>query len=407
MHHTDSLILNTPKITIFASMKIAITGTRGIPNRYGGFEQFAEQLSIRLALLGHDVWVYNPSFHPFTENEFKKVKIVRKFSPEKFIGPAANYIYDLICLRDAVRRNADVILECGYATAVPALKLLNLRNSKLLINPDGMEWQRSKYSPLIRTLIQRSENTIAKMGFKLVCDNPELFSYYSERYHIEPSFIPYGADIFTDPDEKVLKEYTVKPFEYFLVIARFEPENNLRNIIIGFLTYCSGRQFNSSGKSVDDVISSNDINIPSDKKLLIVGNPLNRFGRKLLKEFAGYSNILFTNDIFEQKILDNLRYFSKAYFHGHSAGGTNPSLLEAMAAGSFIIAHDNRFNRNILKDNALYFNNKNDISTILLSENEWINKKESFVKANLVLIEKDYQWEDVTESYENHFKSLI
>lgn len=384
-------------------MKIAITGTRGIPNRYGGFEQFAEQLSVRLAMRGHDVWVYNPSFHPFTENEFKKVKIVRKLSPEKFIGPAANYIYDLICLRDAIRRNADVILECGYATAAPALRLLNLRKSKLLINPDGMEWQRSKYSPLIRNLIHRSENTIVKMGFKLVCDNPELVSYYSEKYHIKPYFIPYGAEIFIGPDERVLEDYNVKPFEYFLVIARFEPENNLRKIIMGFLKSRSGRQFKSSLKSSADLITSPEINKPSDKKLLIVGSHSTRLGRKLFKEFAWASDILFTNDIFEQKILDNLRHFSRAYFHGHSAGGTNPSLLEAMAAGSFIIAHDNRFNRNILKDNALYFNNENDITVILLSENEWISKKQSFVKANLNLIEKEYRWEDVTDRYENLF----
>jgi len=370
-------------------MKIAITGTRGIPNRYGGFEQFAEQLSVRLVMRGHDVWVYNPSFHPFEENEFKKVKIVRRFNPEKVIGSAANYFYDLICLKDAVKRQADIILECGYATATPALRFLNLRESKLLINPDGMEWQRSKYWSLVRTLIHSSENTVVKMGFRLVCDNPELVSYYSEKYNFKPNYIPYGAEIFSSPDERVLKGYNVKPFEYFLVIARFEPENNLRKIILGFKEL---------------------INCPNqliEKKLLIIGNPLNGFGRKLLKENAGFPDIVFTKDIFDQTILDNLRYYSKAYFHGHSAGGTNPSLLEAMAAGSFIIAHDNKFNRYILKDNALYFSNETDITNILLSENNWINKKESFVNANLELIKKDFQWEDVTDKYEHLFKSLI
>lgn len=370
------------QITIFVIMKIAITGTRGIPNRYGGFEQFAEQLSVRLAMRGHDVWVYNPSFHPYTENEFKKVKIVRKPSPEKIIGPAANYLYDLICLRDAVRRKADIILECGYATAVPALRILNLKTSKLLVNPDGMEWQRTKFNPFIRSLIHRAEKAIVKMGFKLVCDNAELISYYSEKYNVEPFYIPYGAELFNDPDEKVLKDYNLKPFKYFLVIARFEPENNLLSVIKGFL------------------------NSQRSEKLVIVGNPLNKFGIKFLKRFHHYSGILFTKDIFDQKILNNLRYFSKIYFHGHSAGGTNPSLLEAMAAGALIIAHDNRFNRSILHDNALYFNHEDDITGILYSEVEWINKKEEFVKANLNLIKKDFRWEDVTDKYENIFKLL-
>jgi glycosyltransferase involved in cell wall biosynthesis len=138
-----------------------------------------------------------------------------------------------------------------------------------------------------------------------------------------------------------------------------------------------------------------------------VGDPLNNFGRKLLKEFAGSSEILFTKDIFDQNILDNLRYYSKAYFHGHSAGGTNPSLLEAMAAGSFIIAHDNKFNRNILNNNALYFNNESDITRILLSETDWINKKESFIEENRKVIEKNYQWDDITGKYEALFKLLI
>jgi glycosyltransferase involved in cell wall biosynthesis len=364
-------------------MKIAITGTKGIPNRYGGFEQFAEHLSSRLAQRGHDVLVYNPSFHPVHKDEYNKVKIIRKFSPEKYIGPAANYLYDFLCLSDAIKRKADIILECGYATAAPALRLLNFRKTELLINPDGMEWQRPKWSPIIRLIIRIAEKSVAKTGFKLVCDNPELVNYYKERYNVDSIYIPYGADIFENPDKQILKTFNVQPFEYFLVIARLEPENNLQTIIKGFL---------KSGYV---------------GKLLIVGNPLNNFGRKLMKEFVASSNILFTKDIFDQNILDNLRYYSKAYFHGHSAGGTNPSLLEAMAAGSLIIAHDNKFNRIILKENALYFNNAEDITGILLSEKDWINKKESLVEENLKIIQQLYQWEEVTNQYEDLFKSLI
>jgi glycosyltransferase involved in cell wall biosynthesis len=364
-------------------MKIAITGTRGIPNRYGGFEQFAEHLSSRLAQRGHDVIVYSPTFHPVHKDEHNKVKIIRKFSPEKYIGSAANYIYDLLCLRDAVRRKADIILECGYATAAPAFRLLNFRKTELLINPDGMEWQRPKWNPIIRMLIRMAERAVAKTGFQLVCDNPELVKYYKEKYNVDSIYIPYGADIFENPDKQILNIFNVRPHEYFLVVSRLEPENNLRTIIKGFL---------KSGY---------------EGKLLIVGDPLNNFGRKLIKEFAASSNILFTKNIFEQNILDNLRYYSKAYFHGHSAGGTNPSLLEAMAAGSLIIAHDNKFNRNILKGNALYFINETDIASILLSENDWISSKELFIEENRKVIGQNYRWEDVADQYENLFKSLI
>jgi glycosyltransferase involved in cell wall biosynthesis len=364
-------------------MKIAITGTRGIPNRYGGFEQFAEQLSQRLARHGHDVWVYNPSFHPVPCDEYKKVKIIRKSSPEKYMGPVANYLYDFLCLRDAVKKKADIILECGYATATPAIRMLNFKKTLLLINPDGMEWQRPKWNLFTRNIIRISEKTAVRLAHRLICDNPEIISYYKEKYSIDPIYIPYGAEIFKNPDEQVLKTFNIQPYEYFLLISRFEPANNLGIIIEGFI---------HSG---------------CEKKLLVVGDPRNSLGRKLLKEFGSLSNVLFIKNIFDQNILDNLRYYSKAYFHGHSAGGTNPSLLEAMAAGSLIISHDNKFNRFILKENALYFKNENDFIQILQSEKDWMPRKKSLVEENRKIIEKNYQWEDVTNQYEKLFKLLI
>jgi len=343
-------------------MKIAITGTRGIPNRYGGFEQFAEQLSSRLVKRGHNVWVYNPSFHPVLSDEYNKVKIIRKLSPEKYFGPASNYLYDFLCLRDALQRKADIILECGYATATPAIRVLNFKKTLLLINPDGMEWERPKWNQLTRKIIQISEKTAVRLAHRLICDNPEIISYYKEKYSIDPIYIPYGAEIFENPDERVLKDFNILPSEYFLLVSRFEPANNLGMVIKGFL------------------------NSGCEKKLLIVGDPQNGFGRKLVKEFGSKANVIFTKDIFDQSILNNLRYFSKAYFHGHSAGGTNPSLLEAMAAGSLIISHDNKFNRYILKENALYFKNENDIIQIIHSEKDWINSKELFIEKNLKII---------------------
>ena len=350
--------------------------------------------------------VYNPSFHPFQDDEFQKVKIIRKPSPEKYIGPAANYLYDFICIRDAIKRKADIVLECGYATAVPALKILNFSTTKLLINPDGMEWQRQKFNSFVRRIIKRAENNMAKSGHKLVCDSPELVKYYKEKYNADSFYIPYGAEIFNNPDEKKLSDYKVKPFEYYLVIARFEPENNLRKIIQGFLMSRSKERLLLNEMLPDGELENNDGELP-ENKLLIISSTLNHYGHELFRKFSANPDILFTKDIFDQRILDNLRYYSRAYFHGHSAGGTNPSLLEAMSAGAFIVAHDNIFNRNILKDNALYFSNETDISKILLSENEWMHKKEAFVKANLNLIEKVYSWEDVADKYENLLKSLI
>jgi glycosyltransferase involved in cell wall biosynthesis len=360
-------------------MKISLTGTRGIPNHYGGFEQFAEQLSVRLAERGHEVWVYNPATHPYRDNIFHKVNIIRKPFPEYLLGPAANYIYDYICIKDAIRKNADIILECGYASAVPAYRFLDFKNSKIITHLDGLEWERPKWSALTRKIIKRAEKTTTRFSHALVCDHPEIQLYFEQKYSIKPWCIPFGADIFKDPDKKMIEQYSVSPYEYYLVIARLEPENNLHTIISGFLkTGCK-------------------------EKLLIAGDPDTSFGRKLYNEYRTSDNIIFLNGIYDQTILDNLRHFSKAYFHGHSVGGTNPSLLEAMAAGSLIIAHDNKFNRYILKDNALYFNSEDDIRSVLESLNDLSIRKEEMIRNNIRVIEESYQWEQVTGWYEELF----
>jgi len=364
-------------------MKISLTGTRGIPNHYGGFEQFAEQLSVRLAERGHEVWVYNPAVHPYRGNNFHKVNIIRKHLHEKLVGPAANYLYDYICLKDAARKKSDIILECGYASASPSYRFIDFKNSKIITHLDGLEWQRPKWSLLTRKIIKRSEKTTIRLSHTLVCDHPYIRSYFEQTYGVKPWYIPYGADIFKDPDSSMIEEYNVAPGEYYLSIARLEPENNLYIIIKGFL---------KTG---------------SKEKLLIVGDHDTAFGRKLYNDYGDLENIIFLNGIYDQTVLDNLRHFSKAYFHGHSVGGSNPSLLEAMATGSLILAHNNKFNRFILKEHALYFNNDNDIQSILSSETEWLNQKEKMIHDNIKIIQDNYQWEMVTDQYEDLFSNIL
>jgi len=371
------------KITIFAHMKIAITGTKGIPNRYGGFEQFADQLSVRLAERGHHVWVYNPRFHPYRENIYHKVHIILKWCPENLLGPGANYLYDYICLQDAVRRKANIVLQCGYASAVPAYRMINFMKTILITHLDGMEWQRTKWNKLTQFLIRKAEKTAVKRSPVLVCDHPEIQEYYKTHHGIEPVYIPYGAEIFCNPDKKVLSQFHINPFEYCLIIARLEPENKIHTIINGFL---------KSGIK---------------EKLIIIGDRNTKYGHNLLHHYDNHSRIIFIENIYDQTILNNLRHFSKVYFHGHSVGGTNPSLLEALAAGSFIIAHDNKFNRYILKDNALYFHNEEDIQRILSSEPDWCSQKKKMIRANIKVIQENYQWNHITDQYENLFKQLM
>ena len=187
-------------------MKIAITGTRGIPNRYGGFEQLAERLSSGLAERGHEVWVYNPQFHPFSDDNLGKVRIVHRWSPERLGGSAANFLYDYLCLKNAIKKKVDVILECGYASAAPSYPWLRFSRTKLVTHMDGMEWQRTKWNRLVKWMTRYFERLAVRKSDLIVADNPAIQEYYKSRYGAESVYIPYGADPVSTFDNRILKD---------------------------------------------------------------------------------------------------------------------------------------------------------------------------------------------------------
>jgi glycosyltransferase involved in cell wall biosynthesis len=286
-------------------MKIAILGTKGVPNNYGGFEQFAEYVSVRLTKLGHSVTVYNPHFHPFKENEFSGVKIIRKYSPEKiFGGGIANIIYDHLCLTDALRRDVDIIYEAGYHSVALSYKVLNLKRIRkpiVLTNMDGLEWQRSKWNKLTQRLIEQLEKIAVNQSPHLIADNKGIQQYLKNKYNTESFYLPYGAELIEKFDPTLLSDYNVTTNKYFILIARLEPENNVEPVIAACQDF--------------------EHEIP----LLVIGNHKTPYGAYLKNKFRN-PKIRFLNGIYNKSLLDSLRHFSLAYFHGHSVGGTNPSL---------------------------------------------------------------------------------
>jgi glycosyltransferase involved in cell wall biosynthesis len=370
-------------------MRIAITGTRGIPNRYGGFERFAEKLSTGLSDAGHEVLVYNPHYHPSNRGVWSGVNIRVKRSYEKILGAGGNLFYDLICLRDAIRMDADIILECGYASAAPWYPVLNRKGTKLVTHMDGMEWQREKWGRWNRKTFRRAEWLAVKYSDAIVCDHPRIADYYLERYSVRPDMIPFGADIRKDWDVAILADPGVSgnlgfnPGSYYLLVARMEPENNLRMVIEGYL---------ASGSLVF---------------LVIIGDYSGKYGQALVKEFGSHERIRFIGGLYNEDLLDHLRHFSKAVFHGHSVGGTNPSLLEAMAAGALVIAHDNAYNRWVLGGNAAYFNSSAQISEILSGINEMEHSQGEMIRANLERIRTEFQWDSVILQYSKLFEKLV
>jgi len=363
-------------------MKIAILGTRGIPNEYSGFEQCAELVSVGLVSRGHEVTVYNTHLHSYKKKEFKGVKIIHKYSPENFLGAAANFYYDYICLRDACKRDFDIVLELGYASVAPFLTMFKKR-PKIVVNMDGLEWKRSKWSPRVRKLMQDLEAMAVRKADFLIADNIGIQNYLKRTYQADAFFVPYSTDFFNDPDPAILSEYNLTANDYHLVVARLEPENNTELIIKGFL--------NSS----------------STKNLVIVGNTNTKFGQYLVDTYGSHQNIHFPGGIFNRVHLDNVRYYSFLYFHGHCVGGTNPSLLEAMASNAFVIAHDNEFNRNVLEKENLYFESEADLTALFNKEEDIIKERDTVVERNRNLILKNYTDEIIIDQYENIFNQIL
>jgi len=310
-------------------MRIAILGTRGIPNHYGGFEQYAELLSAYLVAQGWDVLVYNSSTHPYREQQYNGVTIKHIYDPESKWGTIGQFVYDLMCILNTRKQKFDVVYQLGY-TSSAIFNFLFPGKTTIVTNMDGLEWKRTKYNKWVQYFLRFSERLAVKMSDYLVADSVGIKNYLDEKYKVDAFFSAYTASIPGHFDESVLKEYDLAPFSYDLVIARMEPENNIEMIIKGYL-------------AADPV-----------QKLIIIGNVDIGYGKHLAHKYQS-DKVIFKGAVYEKNKLDTLRHFAGLYFHGHSVGGTNPSLLEAMACDCRILAHENQFNRGVLENNALYF----------------------------------------------------
>lgn len=355
-------------------MKIAIIGTRGIPNNYGGFEQLAQYLSLGLIEKGHEVYVYNSDKHDYKDKIWKGVNIIHKQDPEKYIGAIGQFIYDLNCIINARKHNFDVILNLGYTSSSIWMRLFP-KKSRVITNMDGLEWKRSKYSKNVQKYLMYAENLAVKHSDFLVADSKAIQVYLLQKYKVQSAFIAYGAKLFNKPDTEKLLPFAVEAYKYNMLIARMEPENNIETILDG--------------------VSRSKNNVP----FLVIGNSKNKFGLYLIQKFKDDKRIIFSGSIYDESLVDNLRYFSNLYFHGHSVGGTNPSLLEAMGCKSLIMAHDNEFNKSVLGNSAYYFKDSNEISDMLDVDIDYETRKK-FTDSNIIKIESDYSWGKIIELYE-------
>jgi glycosyltransferase involved in cell wall biosynthesis len=357
-------------------MKIAILGTRGIPNNYGGFEQLAQYLSLGLKEKGHDVYVYSSHKHKYQEKTWKGIHIIHKYDPESRIGAVGQFIYDFNSILNSRKHRFDVILNLGYTSSSVWMRLFST-SAKIITNMDGLEWKRSKYSPRVQRFLMYAEKLAVKHSDLLVADSEAIQRYLERKYGVQSHFIAYGAKLFDQPDPHLLERFNLLPFAYNMLIARMEPENNIEMILEGVA---------ASGNSAP---------------FLVVGNYHNKFGRYLHARFRNDRRIVFTGPIYDPSTVNNLRYFSNIYFHGHSVGGTNPSLLEAMGCNSLVAAHDNEFNRSVLGNEAYYFSAPAGISQLIDNIHKQEPQNEKMLRINYERIRTCYSWERIVHQYED------
>jgi glycosyltransferase involved in cell wall biosynthesis len=364
-------------------MRIAILGTRGIPNHYGGFEQCAEYLALGFVKMGFQVVVYNSHDHPYKESSWEGVEISHRYDPEFKWGTAGQFIYDLNCIMDLRRRDVDVVLQLGYTSSSIWGWLLPRKRMVVTTNMDGLEWKRSKYSNLVRKFLLYAERLAVKYSDHLIADSIGIRDYLKEKYSKTSLFIPYGANLFQNPNQSILQEYQLLPYQYNMLIARLEPENSIEVIL-------------------DGVALSNN-----KQTFLVIGGHQTKYGEYLKAKFSKHENIRFIGGIYDINKLNNLRYYSNVYFHGHTVGGTNPSLLEAMASNSLICANDNPFNGYILGADALYFLTAQDVANHIIKIDKTDPSIDRFLKNNRQKIKDIYSWDKIINDYADHLKDIL
>lgn len=360
-------------------MKIAIIGTRGIPAKYGGFETFVEELSVMLVVLGIDITVFCDK-DSFKLSKYKNVNLVY-VTCTKTQNPILYYFKSIV----EALRHYDIIYVTGTGGSFFYI-FNNFFNKIIITNNDGIEYNRAKWNAVKKAYIFFSEILAVKLSNHIIADSNGIYDYLTKKYPKAKNkikVIEYGSYINEQEcDINILSKYKLIREGYYLVVARLEPENNIDIIIKGFL------------------------NSNSQHKLIVIGNILkNEYNKALLK--TENNRVVFLGGIYDKIDLKNLRKGCLAYFHGHSAGGTNPSLLEAMANSNYIFAHDNVFNREVTNNIADYFINSEDVKNVVNSfEKKNDDEKIEIKKQMINRIKNYYNWERIAYEYEKLFNEV-
>lgn len=358
-------------------MKVSIIGTVGVPAKYGGFETLVENMLTHQQSKNIEYTVFCSKKHYTTlPSKYKGAYL-------KYINLSANglssIIYDILSMLRSIR-NSDVMLILGVSGCLflPILRLIYYK--QIVVNIDGLEHRREKWSWAVQKFLKFSELFAVRFSDLVIADNKAIYDYVLDEYGVKSELIAYGGDhVLCDLDSSsctVLDEYNLSDHDYSLSICRIEPENNIHTILSA---YSMSRQL-----------------------LVFIGNWDNSsYGRDLKEKYSLFENIQLIDPIYDIERLNILRSNCNLYIHGHSAGGTNPSLVEAMFFEKPIIAFNCKYNIESTENKAIYFDNDAHLFELIQLDNSEYMR---CAKMMYQIAVKRYKWTDIVRKYESIFK---
>ena len=385
---------------------IFIVGSKGLPAQYGGYETFVAQLTAGQKSTDIKYHVTCREDKPVEDEnryfEYNGAECIRIHVPK--IGPAQRIYYDVASLNFLIKliKKREVkapifyILGCTIGPFMKHfVKAIHALGGQVFINPDGHEWMREKWSKPVRSYLKLCEQLMVKYADLVICDSINIEKYVQKtygRYDPNTTYIAYGAIIqhsmLSDDDSTVqtwFQKNSIKINDYYLVVGRFVPENNYETMI---------REFMKS---------------KSKKSLVIVTNVTHNKFYELLKQKTGFSNdsrVKFVGTVYDLQLLKKIREQAFAYIHGHSVGGTNPSLLEALASTKLNLLYDVNFNREVARDGALYWTKEPGDLSNLINSAEMLSSKDigKYEEIATKQVSERYSWGKIVSEYEGIFQ---
>lgn len=367
-------------------MKIGMIGFRGIPHSYSGNEEFIRHLAPRLAERGHDVTVYCRS-NLFKDRTPIYKGVHRVFLPTIEHKSGGMFIHAALAVTAALRDRVDIVYIHTLPSAPHSL-LPWLFRKPIVVNMDGLEWQRDKWGTIGKTYFKLARNIALFAADEVVNDCEVLRQYYLEHFGRDSAFIAYGAEFESSREPSVIQKWGLKPDGYYLIASRLVPENNPDKIVNAYRR------------------------ITTDRPLVIAGGAnysspwLDRVRAEAGERIRFIGHVNDPSDVIE------LHCNCHAYIHGHSVGGTNPSLVKALGCRNCIAAFASPFNREVLtgRDGALHgelFADQYELACILQRFEDQPDLVKSYRARAWNRVREAYTWEQITDGYEAVFRAVV